>query len=159
VTLRLTGAVTSRERAWVRGLVREGRLEGRAGILVVEAARTGSLSNSVAREKLGIDSVEARALLRSLVAAGVLVQHGQRGGATYHIAPDLGVPARIRHTDDELDRIALALAAQGPVTNASLRAGTGLDRQEALKVLRRLADRGALVARGRGRGAHYERPA
>jgi ATP-dependent DNA helicase RecG len=38
VTLRLGGAVTPRERAWVRGLVQKGQLDGRAGILVVEVS-------------------------------------------------------------------------------------------------------------------------
>lgn len=158
VTLRLGGAVTARERAWVRNLVQEGRLDGRAATVVVAVARHGAITNSEVRSVLNVDSVEARSLLQSLVAADLLVRRGERGGAEYHIAPDLGVPARIRHTDDELDGAALSLARQGPVTNALLRELTGLDRQQALRVLRRLVRRGALRQAGTKRGVRYELP-
>ena len=158
VRLRLGGAVTPRERAWVRGLVHGGRLDARAAIVVVAVAREGSIGNSEVRSLLDVDSVEARSILQTLVAEGVLVQQGERGGAQYLIAPDLGVPARIRHTDPELDAIAIALAQQGPVTNSLLRERTGLDRQEARAVLRRLVDRGALVQLGEKRGTRYVLP-
>lgn len=158
VTLRLGGAVTTHERAWVRSLVQEGRLDGRAAMVVVGVAREGSITNGKVRSMLNVDSVEARSLLQSLIKVGVLVRRGERGGADYHLAPDLGVPARIRHTDTELEQIALTLAEQGAVTNAFLRERTGLDRQEALKVLRRLVDRGELQQRGQKRGARYELP-
>ena len=158
VTLKLGGAVTPRERAWVRGLVQDGRLDARAAIIVLEVARGGSITNGDVRGLLRVDSVEARALLQALVSEGVLIRLGQRGGSTYHLAPDLGVPARIRHTDDELDRIALTLAADGEVTNSSLRARTGLDRPAALKVLQRLVDRGDLIRLGERRGARYRKP-
>lgn len=156
VTLKISGAVTARERAWVRGMIQEGRLDARTALVVVYVAREGNTSNSGVRALLSVDSVQARSILQSLVAEGVLTQRGERGGAEYLIAPDLGVPARIRHTDFELDQIALQLAAQGPVTNAILRDRTGLDRQEALRVLRRLVDQGELVQRGEKRGVRYE---
>lgn len=156
VTLRIGGVVTSREWAWVRSLVHGGRLDGRAGIVVVEAARRGSITNAEVRGLLALDSVEARSLLQSLVEAGVLVRRGQRGGSTYHIAPDLGVPARIRHTDEEIDQIIIDDARQGPVTNALVRERTGLDRQAALGALQRLVDRGRLRRLGERRGTRYE---
>jgi predicted HTH transcriptional regulator len=90
------------------------------------------------------------------VSLNLLVRRGERGGAEYRIAPNLGVPSRIRHTDEELDQLALDLARERPVTNSSLREHTGLDRQEALRVLRRLVERGELVQRGQKRGARYE---
>lgn len=158
VTLRLGGAVTARERAWVRSLVQEGRLDGRAATVIVAVARHGSITNGDVRTLLTVDSVEARSLLQSLVSGGILARRGERGGAEYHIAPDLGVPARIRHTDDEVDGAVLALAQQGPVTNALLRERTGLDRQEALRILRRLVERGELRQVGTKRGARYELP-
>ncbi len=158
VTLRIGGAVTPRERAWVRGLIQAGRLEPRAATVVVSVAREGSITNGDVRSLLDIDSVQARSILQDLVTEGVLVQRGERGGSQYLIAPDLGVPARIRHTDTELDQIALELASQGPITNAALRDRTGLDRSEALKVLRRLVDRGQLVQRGERRGTRYHVP-
>lgn len=158
VTLRLGGAVTARERAWVRGLVQQGRLDGRAAAVVVAVARHGSITNGAVRTLLNVDSVQARSLLQSLVSVGVLIRRGERGGAEYNIAPDLGVPARIRHTDEELDEVALGLARIGHVTNALLRERTGLDRQDALRVLQRLVERGQLHQVGSRRGARYQLP-
>ena len=70
--------------------------------------------------------------------------------------PSVTVPARIRHTDAELDQIAVDLATEAPLTNAVLRKETGLDATQARKVLRRLAERGELVQRGSRRGTRYE---
>lgn len=158
VRLRLGGAVTPRERAWVRGLIHDGRLHARAAVVVVAVAREGSISNSDVRALLDVDSVEARTILQTLVSEGVLVRQGERGGAQYLIAPDLGVPARIRHTDAELEAIAIALAGRGPVTNALLRDRTGLDSHEARAVLRRLVEDGQLVQLGERRGTRYVLP-
>lgn len=158
VRLKQTGHITPRERAWVRGLIQAGRIDGQAALVVVEVARRGSVNNGDVRALLGLDSVEARSILQDLVTNGVLDKEGQRGGTQYLIADHLGVPARIRHTDDEVDAIALELAAQGPVSNADLRQRTGLDRTEALAVFRRLVDRGALVQIGERRGTRYQLP-
>ncbi|MBK5224800.1 MAG: putative DNA binding domain-containing protein [Acidimicrobiia bacterium] len=158
VTLGLGGAVTPRERAWVRGLIAEAHLDPRAALVVVTVAREGSTTNSSVRSLLDVDSVRARAILQDLVREGVLVQLGQRGGAEYQIAPSVGIPARIRHTDAELEALALDLARHQPLTNALLRQESGLDRLQALNVLRRLVDRGALVQRGQRRGTRYELP-
>ena len=121
-------------------------------------ARAGSIGNSEVRTLLDVDSVEARTILQTLVGEGVLARQGERGGAQYLIAPDLGVPARIRHTDAELDALALSLAGRGPVTNALLRERTGLGSHEARAVLRRLVDRGQLVQLGERRGTRYVLP-
>jgi predicted HTH transcriptional regulator len=86
------------------------------------------------------------------------MRRGQRGGARYELAPEIGIPTNIRHTDTELDEIALRLARTGQVTNARLRAEAGLDRQLALHVLRRLVDAGRLVQHGSRRGTRYELP-
>jgi ATP-dependent DNA helicase RecG len=158
VTLRLGGVVTPRERAWVRELVRSGRLDPRGAAVVVAVARNGDTSNGDVRSLLDIDSVEARSLLQTLVTSGVLMRRGQRGGARYELAPEIGIPTNIRHTDTELDEIALRLARTGQVTNARLRAEAGLDRQLALHVLRRLVDAGRLVQHGSRRGTRYELP-
>lgn len=158
ITLRLGGAVTPRERAWVRSLVEEGRLDGRAASVVVAVARHGAITNGGVRSLLDIDSVDARSLLQSLVGAGILVRYGERGGSEYHVAPDLGIPVRIRHTDEELDQVALSLARRGSATNALLREQTGIDRQEALRILRRLVERHQLRQIGAKRGTRYEMP-
>ena len=85
-------------------------------------AREGAVTNGDVRTLLAVDSVEARSMLQSLVSQGILVRQGERGGSEYLLARDIGVPARIRHTDAELDEIALTMATDRPLTNAGLRA-------------------------------------
>lgn len=156
ITLRLGGVVTPRERAWVRGLIDDDQLDPRSALVLVEIARNGSTTNGQVRELLDVDSVVARSILQGLVRERILVQVGERGGAEYHIDPSVSVPARIRHTDAELDQIALDMTAGAPVTNALLRRETGLDAAQARKVLRRLVERGELVQRGSRRGTRYD---
>lgn len=156
ITLQLGGVVTARERAWVRGLIDDDQLDPRSALVLVEIARNGSTTNGQVRELLDVDSVVARSVLQGLVREGILVQIGERGGAEYRIDPSVSVPARIRHTDAELDQIALDMAAEVPLTNALLRRQTGLDAVQARKVLRRLVERGELVQRGSRRGTRYE---
>jgi predicted transcriptional regulator len=103
-----------------------------------------------------VDSVVARSILQGLVREEILVQIGERGGAEYRVNPSLSVPARIRHTDVELDQIAMSLAIEAPLTNARLRRATGLDAAHARKVLKRLVEEGELVQRGSRRGTRYE---
>lgn len=156
VVLHIGGVVTTRERAWIRSLVRARRIDARAGMVLVEVARRGAVANTDVRSLLSVDSVEARSILQSLVDAGVLERRGERGGSAYHLAPDLGVPARIRHTDDEVEALIVRFARQGPITNALVRQRTGLDRQAALAALRRLVAAGRLVQVGERRGTRYE---
>ena len=52
----------------------------------------------------------------------------------------------------------LELASEGPITNAAVRARTGLDRIAALRILNRLAAQGSLERRGTRRGSHYVLP-
>ena len=155
VTLPLGGAVTPRERAWVRNLIDQGQLDSRSAPVLVHAAREGAVTNSDVRGLLGIDSVNARGILQNLVEAGIVEQRGERGGAQYVIASGLGVPARIRHSDEELDALVLGLARSGPVTNTLVREETGLDRVGALSVLQRLVRRGELAQKGTKRGTKY----
>lgn len=158
VTLPLGGVVTARERAWVQSLTGEGSLDPRSALVLVEVARAGATTNGRVRELLDVDSVVARSILQALVQQGVLAQFGERGGAEYRLNQDVPVPVRIRHTDVELDAIAVRLAQSGPVTNASLRAETGLDAGHARAVLKRLVDQGELVQTGARRGTRYESP-
>lgn len=158
ITLQLGGVVTSRERAWVRGLIDDDQLDPRSALVLVEIARSGSTTNGQVRELLDVDSVVARSILQGLVREGILLQIGERGGAEYRIDPSVSVPARIRHTDPELDEIALDMVAEAPLTNARLRQETGLDAAQARKVLRRLVEQGDLIQRGSRRGTRYEAP-
>ncbi|MGO9028928.1 MAG: ATP-binding protein [Acidimicrobiales bacterium] len=158
VTLRLSGTVTPLERAWVRQLIDREKLDARSGPVVVQAARQGSIANTEVRILLGVDSVVARSILHRLVVEGVFEQRGERGGAQYVLAPTAGAPVRIRHSDEELDQIVLELARNLPVTNALVRDHTGLDRLDALDLLRRLVQSGRLTQEGTRRGTRYLLP-
>lgn len=128
------------------------RLDPRSSLVLVEIARNGSATNGQVRDLLDVDSVVARSILQGLVREGILVQVGERGGAEYRVDSSVSVPARIRHTDVELEQIALNIAAEAPLTNTRLRKETGLDAVQARKVLKRLVERGDLVQRGSRRG-------
>lgn len=158
VTLRLVGAVTPLERAWVRQLIDRNKLDARSAPVVVHAARQGPIANVEVRALLGVDSVVARSILQRLVAEGVFEQRGERGGAEYLISTSAGAPVRIRHSDEELEQIVLDLAREQPVTNALVREQTGLDRLDVLSLLRRLVENGRLVREGARRGTRYVLP-
>jgi hypothetical protein len=110
------------------------------------------------RAILNSDAQRARAVLQRLRDGDLLVQHGQRGGATYTLTGTLQPPAGLRLTADELADVVSNLAADGPITNADVRAATGLDRLAALAILDRLVGAGRLVRTGQRRGTRYQRP-
>lgn len=156
VTLWLETAVTKEERAWIDELELGGSLRASDRLLVVMAARGEALSNARAREILGVDHLAARKALQRLRDHGLLVQSGQRGGATYRISQVLP-GTRTQLDQDEIEKLVLEAAREAPLTNTSVRRLTGLDRSGALTLLARLVARGDLRRRGERRGAHYVR--
>ena len=158
VTLPLVGPITARERAWVADLESRGELEAHDRMLVIHAARGERLTNAVAREILNTDALKARATLRRLRDAGFLVQHGDRGGANYTIAESLAPAARYRLSPDEMQNLVVEAAHRSPLSNQDVRELTGLDRDEALALLRRLVAAGRLSVSGARRGTRYSAP-
>lgn len=175
VTLPITGPVTTQERAWLKDLEERGTLRPADRLLLVHAARrtpetrtpaTGGalfeeatvpqqLTNSSARRIAGLDRDEARAALRRLRDLGLLVQHGERGGAYYTLDRALIRGAAHGLTPEEVEQLVLSAAAERPIRNADVRRITGLDSPAAGVLLRRLAERGRLVRRGERRGTTY----
>lgn len=155
VLLRLGSAVSPPERAWLAEIERRGSIRPDDRILLVHAARGDLLTNSSARELLGVDSTHARAALGRLRSLGYLEQHGERGGATYSLARELSPPAGLGLNPDELRKLVLELARLGPITNESVRGHTGLDRAATLRILGELTGAGMLVRQGERRGTHY----
>ena len=154
VTLWLEAAVTKEERVWINELELDGSLRASDRLLVVRAARGEVLDNTRARKILGVDHLAARKALQRLRDHGLLVQCGRLGGATYRISRKL--PRTRSPLDDaEIDELLLDTAGNAPLTNATVRRVTGLDRARALAVLKRLVASGALERRGERRGAHY----
>jgi ATP-dependent DNA helicase RecG len=158
VRLPVRGPVSARERAWVLELERRGRIAPPDRLLLVRAARGEVLTNARVRQLLGDDRVVALNRLQRLRTAGLIIQSGDRGGATYILATDLVPPDEVRISAADLGGVALALAAKGPVTNALLRSETGIDRITAFQTLDRLVRVGQLVKIGQRRGARYLLP-
>lgn len=158
VTLRLGSAVAPQERAWVADIEQRGDIRAGDRLLLLHAARGELLTNTSARELLGVDSVHARNALQRLRDLGLLVQAGQRGGVTYALASGLGPPAGLRLDDASLRALVMDLAADGPVTNEAVRTRTGLDRTQVLALLNTMVGAGQLERRGERRGTRYVRP-
>lgn len=157
VTLPIRGPISPQERAWVMEVERRGHVQPLDRIPLVHAARGEALTNARVRELLGVDSRDARQSLRRLRDAGFLEQIGERGGATYELARTVRAPAAFRMSSADLRKFVLELAEEERLTNAKVRAATGLDRVETFKLLDELVQDGFLVRRGERRGAHYVR--
>jgi ATP-dependent DNA helicase RecG len=157
VTLPIRGAISPQERAWILEVERRGQINPRDRIPLIHAARGESLTNARVRELLGVDSRDARQSLQRLRDAGFVEQLGERGGATYILSRAIGAPAAFRMSPADLRTFVLELADEGPLTNASVRAATGLDRVETFRLLDQLVQEGRLYRRGERRGAHYIR--
>ncbi len=155
VTLSIRSAVAPSERAWVREVESRGLIEPSDRILLIHAARGDRLTNARTRELVGGDSRDAREALHRLRDAGFLEQRGERGGATYELQESLAPPAGLRLDARQLDDLVMTLAREEPLTNARIRARTGLERAEALRVLDRLVEQGRLRRVGAKRGTRY----
>ncbi|MBI4897105.1 MAG: putative DNA binding domain-containing protein [Actinobacteria bacterium] len=155
VTLPIRSAVAPDERAWVIEVEQRGIIEPADRILLVHAARKESLTNSRARELLRVDADQARIALQRLRDAGFLVQQGTRGGATYSLDHSLAPPAGLRLEAPELEDLVVAMAEDGPITNALVRSSTGLDRSKTMGLLHKLVQEGRLVRVGERRGTRY----
>lgn len=142
----------------MREVEQRGLIEPADRILLVHAARGEALTNSRARELIGVDAAQARGALRRLTGAGFLVQRGQRGGATYVLDRSLAPPAGLRLNPAELEDLVFEIASEGPVSNADVRNRTGLDRTETLEVLTKLVNEGRLLRTGQRRGTRYLAP-
>lgn len=156
VVLPVHGPVSALERAWVMDLERRQPIDPKDRVLVVQAGRGTILTNSRVREALGIDRFEAMERLQRLRDAGLLAQSGERGGASYRLAPGVIPPSGVRVSQAELDDAVCELARRVQLNNRRVREATGLDRIEALALLKRLVREGKLVARGQKRGTFYK---
>jgi ATP-dependent DNA helicase RecG len=158
VTLSIRSAVAPSERAWVREVEQRGLIEPSDRIVLVHAARGEILTNSRVRELLAVDKDSARAALQRLRDAGFLVQRGNRGGATYVLERSLQPPAGLRLGQAELEDLVFEMAGEAALTNADVRARTGLERADALNLLSQLVVDGRLIRVGEKRGTRYVIP-
>jgi predicted HTH transcriptional regulator len=155
VTLPLGGTVTPTERAWLRQIEAGGVIRPEDRTLILHAARGETLTNSRARDLLGVGRAEATEALQRIRDAGIVRQLGRRGGATYLIEPRLAPAAVPRLEREQAREIVLELAQAEPLTNERVRNETGLDRAEALRLLTDLVSDGHLIRTGTRRGTRY----
>lgn len=158
VTLPLTSVVSIRERAWITEIEAAGDIRREDRLLLLQAARGAELTNRSVRRLTGWDSVEARASLRRLSEAGLLIRDGERSGARYRLAPGMNLPGAATAGPADLEAQVLRLAEAGPIANEQVRAVTGLDRPQALALLKRLVEQGRLETYGQRRGTRYVLP-
>jgi len=123
--------------------------------LLLHAARGKSFTNALVRELLGVDVHESRAALQRLRDRNLLEQHGTDSGTVYSLHSRFAGPDGVRTRPRDFVSEVLVLSREGPITNASVRARTGLDRAMAVRILNRLVADGKLERRGSKRGTHY----
>lgn len=155
VRLPIESPVSPEERAWVIEQESQSQLRPSDRRVLIEAARGRVLTNAVVRFLLNVDHIAARGSLQRLRDAGFLEQEGERGGARYRIAPGIRRPAGVGLDRAGLRRMILDMAADGPITNSTVRSETGLSRNETSVLLGELVDDGLLEMRGSKRGSHY----
>lgn len=155
VMLSVRSAVAPVERAWIRELERRGTLQGPDRLVLVHAARGETMTNGRVREILQTDEGAAREVLHRLRDTGFLLQRGRKGGASYELEGSLAPPAGLRLGQAELENMIENLATQRPISNADIRAATGLDRSEVRSLLGRLVNEGRLEQSGEKRGTRY----
>ena len=119
-------------------LEQEGQISATDRMLLVHAARGERLTNANARQILGVAHIEAREALKRLRDAGLLIQHGTRGGAFYTLVEEVAPPAAFRLSPREVEDLVVAEARERPITNAVVREITGLERRAATALLQRL---------------------
>lgn len=158
VVLRVGTTVTPQERAWISEVEQRGDIRTANRILLLHAARGETLTNGSVRDLLAVNSVQARSALQRLRDQGYLAQTGNRGGASYVLANDLGPPAGLRLDRTELETVVLTMAADGAITNERVREQTGLDRARVLALLTGLVDGRHLARHGQRRGTYYTLP-
>ena len=155
VRLPIESPVSPEERAWVIEQESQSQLRPSDRRVLIEAARGRVLTNAVVRFLLNVDHIAARGSLQRLRDAGFLEQEGERGGARYRIAPGIRRPAGVGLDRAGVRRMILGMAADGPITNSTVRSETGLSRNETGVLLGELVDDGLLEMRGSKRGSHY----
>lgn len=156
VTLPVRSAVAPVERAWIRELERRGTLRGPDRLVLIHAARGETLTNARVREILQTDESSAREVLQRLRDTDFLEQRGTRGGATYHLEGSLAPPAGLRLGPMELADLVETMAAEDAISNADVRAATGLDRSEVRALLGKLVKEERLLQSGERRGTRYQ---
>lgn len=159
VRLSLNGPITPRERGWLAELESDGRIESYDKLLLVHAARGFELTNATARSILKTnDSGHARRALQRLRDARMLQQHGDRGGAVYTLNPSISPPVSYRLNIRQLSELVLRAAKNEDLTNERVREITGLERLQALQLLRNLVREKQLRQVGFRRGTRYILP-
>lgn len=159
VVLPLHGVLSPTERAALQQLEIRREISHQDRSLVLQLLRGETLTNSSVRDRLGVDSVEARRTLRSLVDLGLAERHGRKSGTEYRPSRTLrGALGIAGPGSDPAAAVMSEIERLGRIQNADVRRVLGVDRVEALRLLELLVGDGQLVRHGRARGTYYTRP-
>lgn len=131
-------------------------------ILLRGIARNGALTRRSAAELLPLSEEQTAERLPALRERGFLDASGRGRGTAYRFAarfaelnPERGGGARDGSRGAARRLVLEALRERGRLTNAEIRALTGLSRAQVLRLMGELRREGAAEVRGRRRGAHY----
>ena len=135
-------------------------------ILVWALTEQRELDRHAAARHLQLRPEDAAMRLRQLRERGLAVPRGRGPGSRYRLPAD--VSDRLRgpewtNLEYELDaealrlRVITVLRERGRLTNAEVRAMSGLERVAAFRLMDSLRAEGLAEPRGRGRGAHWVR--
>ena len=121
------------------------------------------LNRRSATDILQVETADAAKRLANLSERGYLDVRGRGQTASYRLGQQFSVWDRFEPRSateasgiDVARKIVLqALADRGSITNSDIRATTGNERNETVKLMRTLRDEGLVELRGSGRGAHY----
>lgn len=147
------GVLRAEERLWLQDLA--DLPPGPNGRLALVQARThGVVTNEALRTLRPMTAVEARDVLRTLVARGHLAVRGT-GRGTYYVLAGAAANAGAADGEARLDAVLAHARRAGAVANRDVRGLLGIDRAEALHILERGVARGVLIADGNRRARRY----
>ncbi len=143
-----------------------GRLELDDLMIMRSLMSRDELNRRSAADILQVETADAARRLAKLSERGYLDVRGRGQTASYRLGQQFSAwdPIEPRSATeasgiDVARKIVLqALADRGSITNSDIRAITGNERNETVKLMRAMRDEGLVKIEGRGRGAHYVLP-
>jgi ATP-dependent DNA helicase RecG len=134
------------------------RLSDHQRLALVYLRRHGHMANRDYQRLNNVDGPTATKDLRGLVGAGLVNQHGTRGGAYYSLAEKLCETPAPRELALDVEQVVLCYAEEhGSVSNADVRRLLGVTRRQAVYILKRMVQSGLLRSEGTKKGSKYSR--
>lgn len=140
VTLRNASLLDEQTVLWLSGFAHLGLSEAQR-LALAYVRRFHRITNGAFRLLVQSDSRAAGRELAGLVAAGLLEQHGARGGSHYRLPPGAVPPAGAAGLDPRAAAVLGALTVEGPLGVTDLARRLGVSRASAHQAIHVLLDR------------------